>query len=343
VRTADTLWVNLDDESRRGALLSELRADAMVAAIAASTSTTAGVAETSGSPRRTTVDRMGVSSGYFEVLGFELVSGRGFMPVERTIDAGVAVVSEVLARQLWPADNALGQMLRLEASAPPPSDVLPAPSSSRTLTVVGVVRDQVSAVGMKFRGVYVPTEPEASGTSLTLRVRGNPEQARVALAGRLPGLDPGFGVMTLRTVVGMQAYALGLAFWAAVVLGGLALVLTVSGLFSVLSYVVAQQTKEIGVRMALGAAATDVTQLVLVQSLRPVAMGLAAGGGLAAAVAVVLKATPLAAEVGDSVDVLDPVAYAISLLLIISSCVLAVSVPAARAARIDPIATLRKD
>jgi len=81
---------------------------------------------------------------------------------------------------------------------------------------------------------------------------------------------------------------------------------------------------------------------VLSQSIRPVGFGLAAGGGLAAAVAIVLTATPLAAEIGD-LDVLDPVAYGASVLLIVTSCVLAVSVPALRAARIDPIATLRKD
>jgi predicted permease len=342
VRTTDTLWVNIDDESRRGALLRELRSDPIVAAVAASTPSTHGIVETSMSQSRTPADQIGVSSGYFDVLGFELLSGRSFTPAELTADAGVAVVSEVLARQLWPRDNAVGQTMRLEASSPTPSDSRPF-STPRTLTVIGVVRDQVSAVGMRVRGVYLPTGPDAAGTSLMLRVRANPEQARVALASRLPGLDPGFGVMTLRTVVGMQAYALGLAFWAAVVLGGLALALTVSGLFSVLSYVVAQQTKEIGVRMALGAATKHVTQLVLVQSLRPVAIGLAAGGGLAAAVAIVLIATPLAAEIGDSVNVLDPVAYAWSLMVIVSSCLVAVSLPALRAARIDPIETLRKD
>ena len=136
---------------------------------------------------------------------------------------------------------------------------------------------------------------------------------------------------------------LRIAFGLTVVLGGLALVLTVSGLFSVLSYLVEQQAKEIGVRMALGAATTNVVRLVLSQSLRPVGIGLAAGGGLAAAVAIVLMATPAASEIGSVVDVLDPVAYAASLLVIVTSCLLAVSVPALRAARIDPIATLRKD
>jgi ABC-type antimicrobial peptide transport system permease subunit len=141
----------------------------------------------------------------------------------------------------------------------------------------------------------------------------------------------------------MQAYLLQIAFGLTVVLGGLALVLTMSGLFSVLSYLVEQQAKEIGVRMALGATTGSVVKLVLWQSLRPVGIGLAAGGGLAVAVAIVLMASPAAAEIGDIVHVLDPVAYAASLLVIVTSCVLAVSVPALRAARIDPIATLRKD
>jgi ABC-type antimicrobial peptide transport system permease subunit len=82
---------------------------------------------------------------------------------------------------------------------------------------------------------------------------------------------------------------------------------------------------------------------VLSQSLRPVAIGLAGGGGLAAAVAIVLMATPISAEIGDSVDVFDPVAYAASALVIATACLIAVSVPTVRAARIDPIATLRKD
>ena len=119
--------------------------------------------------------------------------------------------------------------------------------------------------------------------------------------------------------------------------------MTVSGLFSVLSYVVEQQAKEIGVRMALGATTRNVVGLVLSQSLRPVGIGLVAGGGLAAALAIVLMATPAASEIGDIVHVFDPVAYAASLLVIVTSCVLAASVPALRAARIDPIATLRKD
>jgi ABC-type lipoprotein release transport system permease subunit len=208
------------------------------------------------------------------------------------------------------------------------------------LTVVGVVRDP----GRDSAGVYVPTSPETPETALCLRVRGNPEQARQVLLERLSSLEPAlFNIMTLRAMAGMQTYTLQIAFGVAVVLGGLALVLTVSGLFGVLSYVVEQRAKEIGVRMALGATTRSIAWLVLSQSLRPIGIGLVAGGGIAAALAIVLMATPLAAEIPDVVHVFDPVAYAASLLVIVTSCALAVSVPALRAARIDPFETLRKD
>jgi ABC-type antimicrobial peptide transport system permease subunit len=155
-------------------------------------------------------------------------------------------------------------------------------------------------------------------------------------------IDPGMGsIVTMKTLVGMQTYVTQAAFVITLVLGGLALVLTVSGLFSVLSYVVEQQSKEIGVRMALGAGSRNVVWLVLSQTLRPVGTGLIAGGGLAVAVAILLTAT--ATELRGWIDVLDPVAYSASVLVIVTSCMLAVSVPAVKAVRIDPIATLRRD
>jgi hypothetical protein len=268
-----------------------------------------------------------VSSEYFAVLGLDVVNGRSFTPAERTPEAGVVVVSQSLARQLWPTGDGVGQMLRLEAPA-------------RMLTVIGIVRDPGRASGMS-PAVYVPTRPENPETWLFVRVRGNLDRVRLDLLERLTGLDPAFGVMPLGN--GMEIALLRIGFGLTLVLGALALVLTVSGLFSVLSYLVEQQAKEIGVRMALGAATTNVVQLVLSQSLRPVVIGLATGGGLAVAVAIVLMSTPAASEIGGVVNVLDPVAHVASALIIATACLLAVSVPALRAARIDPIATLRKD
>jgi putative ABC transport system permease protein len=196
-----------------------------------------------------------------------------------------------------------------------------------------------------FSGLYLPIDPQSPGTSLMLRVRGDPEQARLALLDRLTRVDPALDheVGTIRTIAGMGAYFLQIAFWVTLVLGGLALALTVSGLVSVLSYLVEQRAKEIGVRMALGATTKNIAVLVLLQSVRPVGMGLLAGGGLAAGLAIVLLSTPAASEIGNAVHVLDPVAYAASLLVIVTACVLAASVPALRAARLDPIATLRQD
>jgi len=348
VRTSDTVRVSLEIETQRDALLQALRLDPLVAVVAASSRTGHGVietpaspAQTSVAPTRTSVEQLAVSSEYFDVLGLPLVSGRGFTQAERTAEAGVVVVSETIARQLWPNGGGVGQVVRFEAT--PSTPAAAPPPSPRMMTVVGIVRDPGSNSGMSFRGVYLPTGPESPGTWLMLRVRGNPEEARRALLERLTGLDPAFGILTLRSATRMQAYVLRIAFWVAAVLGGLALALTVSGLFSVLSYLIEQQAKEIGVRMALGATTKHVAELVLSQSLRPVGIGLAAGGALAAAAATVLMATPAASEIGGSVDVLDPVAYAASALVIAAASLIAVSIPTLRAAHLDPIATLRND
>jgi putative ABC transport system permease protein len=95
--------------------------------------------------------------------------------------------------------------------------------------------------------------------------------------------------------------------------------------------------------MALGATTREIAVLVLSQSIRPVGIGLLAGGGLAVGLASLLASMPDTAGIRNTIHVLDPVAYAVSLLVIITSCILAASIPALRAARVDPIATLRHD
>jgi ABC-type antimicrobial peptide transport system permease subunit len=193
------------------------------------------------------------------------------------------------------------------------------------------------------RSVYVPTAGDAAGTSLTLRVRGDTDRARQVLLDDLIRVDPGLGeISTMRNIARAQSYAMDLGFWVAVVLGGLALVLTSSGLFSVLSYLVEQRAKDIGVHLALGATTRDAASLVFSKLLRPVSVGLGCGVALAASVATVLMAAS-DSEIGTFIKVFDPAAYATSLLIIVVSCVLAAAVPALRAARIDPIATLRQE
>jgi putative ABC transport system permease protein len=357
LRTSDTVVVAIVNEPRRAAFLHAVTTHPSVAALAASSQPTSAVAETSVSGgdeanRRAemsnsmSVERMFVSPEYFDVLGIDVVKGRGFTQSERSVEAGVVLVSETAARRLWPDRNAVGQALRLHAPQSGEPDALSL--AARTFTVVGIASDIGGGLQFPdlfaFRGVYLPASPESPGMSLTLRVRGDPEQARLALLERLASVDPGLGTInTMQSIARMQTYVMRIAFWLTMILGGLALVLTLSGLFSVLSYLVEQRAKDIGVRMALGATTRNVARLVLSQSLRPVSIGLVVGVGLAAALATVLMATPAALAIGSVVHVFDPVAYVASLLIIVTACMLAASVPALRAARIDPIATLRKD
>jgi ABC-type antimicrobial peptide transport system permease subunit len=288
-----------------------------------------------------------VSPEYFSVLDIAVVRGRAFTPAERTPNLPVAIVSETTARTLWPNADAIGQVVRLDADPTSgPRSAGEPPLESRTFTVAGVVRDVAGLRFMPLKAavVYVPTSAAMPDTSLVARVHGDPELARQTLLNRLTTIDPNMArqVVTMRTMARMDTYFLQIAFWLTVVLGGLALTLTLSGLFSVLSYLVEQRTTEIGVRMALGATSRDVTRLVLLQSIRPIGFGLLIGGGAAAGLAALLLSTPAAGLIGQIVHVLDPVAYVGSLLIIIAACLVAAAVPATRAARLDPTRALRE-
>jgi ABC-type antimicrobial peptide transport system permease subunit len=177
-----------------------------------------------------------------------------------------------------------------------------------------------------------------------LRVNGDPDRVSRALSERLTAIDQNVAeVLALRTLTSMAAYLLAIPFWLTLVLGALALVLTLSGLYSVLSYLVEQRTREVGVRMALGATRRDIARLVVSQSARPVVIGVILGGSLTAALCGALLATPAAEFISSVVRLFDPLAYAGSLLVIVAACACAALVPALRAGRIDPVAALRQD
>jgi hypothetical protein len=257
---------------------------------------------------------------------------------------------------LWPDRSGVGETFRLEPDAgvqqpeaflrinpdaPIDNSLMPA----RVVTVVGVARDVrgFRFTGIKEAGVFLPTGLDTANTSIVARVQGDPDLARQALLGHLTQIDPNMGIITMRTVARLELFLLQVAFWVSLVLGGLALFLTVSGLFSVLSYLVEQRTREIGVRMALGASSRAVTRLMLAQTTRPVMAGLTAGTALAATLAAALLATPAGALISQFVLVADPVAYLASLGVIVAACLLAAWIPAARAAQVDPMRTLRQD
>ncbi len=360
---ADTVIVHITNEQMRGPTLEAVRRDPSIASVAASWpdalgSPRAAVAEASASARATadqTADERGkstigyrlVSPEYFGVLGIDVVRGRGFAQTERSASAAVAVVSESAARQLWPNLDPLGQTLRLEPDTNGGAERLDEPPLlARVFVVVGIARDvtRFRRADAREAVVYVPISAEADKTSLTLRVHGNPERARHALVERLTAIDPNMGeVLTLATIAEMVAYFLKIAFWLTLALGALALLLTLSGLFSVLSYLVEQRTRELGVRMALGATRRSIGTLVLSQSARPVGLGLLLGGSLTTALGAALLATPAADAIGSMVRLFDPVAYAASLLCIVAACVCAALIPALRAGRIDPVAALRQE
>jgi len=357
IRTSDTIVVAVGEERYRPALLEAVTAEPAVAMVAASWPTLAGgprtaLAEAGGT--RSTVAYQFVSPEYFAVLGIPVVRGRTFTTNERAPALSVAVVSEGTASTLWPGGEAIGQVLRLDrnqaAPAPSPSQTPGAdgpPVESRAFTVVGVVRDVPGfyIAPLPRAVVYVPTSTAMPGSALVARVHGDADVVRQSLLNRFAAIDPTLSqvdAFVLGWVTRMQTHFLRMGFWIAVGLGGLALALTVSGLFSVLSYLVEQRTREIGVRLALGATTIDIVGLVLSQSFRPVAVGLILGGVLSASASGLLLAT-LGRSIGQIVRVLDPVAYGTSLIVILTACLAAASIPATRAARLDPARTLRQE
>ena len=347
IRTTDTAIIPGINERLRQQIVDAVTRDPLIASVAASLpdpvfGTRPALAESAR--EKAPAAYKFVSPEFFTTLGIDLVRGRTFTAAESSVDAGVAIVTESFAKQLWPDGDALGQTLRLapDPAAPPLEGKTPPPLGS--FTIVGIARD---VAGFAFgegspTNVYVPITAIHAETILAVRVHGDPEIARRALLERLTAIDPNIEqIVTLRTVASMATYFLQIGFWLTLVLGGLALALTGSGLFSVLSYLTEQRTKEIGVRMALGATARDVGRLVLGQSIRPVGIGLLLGASLALATGILL--TTNLEPIGSVVHLLDPVAYAASLLVVVIACALAAWIPTMHAARIDPMKSLRHD
>jgi MacB-like periplasmic core domain/FtsX-like permease family len=358
-RTVDTLSIDVINDNKRDAMVRALASDRTVLAFAGVRPPLLalpprGFADAGGG--KVALSYKHVSAEYFDLLGIPIVRGRAFMTAESD-EHPVAVVSESIARTLWPNGDSVGKTFRIEPDLTarqggailtinPGAGAGGAPLTPRTVTVVGVSKDVAGfrITDVKEAGVFLPTTRDAPKTFLVARIQGDADLARQTLLERLTRIDPNMGkIITLRTVARLETFALTIAFWVSVILGGLALLLTVSGLFSVLSYLVEQRTKEIGVRIALGASSQEVTQMILGQSTRPVLFGLLAGAGLAASLARLLLATEAGALISEIVRVADPVAYLSSLLVIVVACLFAAWIPAGRAAKVDPMKALRQE
>ena len=353
IRVDRVLAVTVLDDGRRSAALDVMRTEPSIEAIAATWPSLLGArpatAESMSARVRAAITYQFVSPGYFDLLGVALIRGRRFSEVEQSASAGVVAVSESVANRLWPGSDPVGKLLRLESdSTLDPREAGDPTPVARSFTVVGVTRDvagfRMGSARMGGAGVYIPIGLEAARTSLLVSTRGDAEPARQALIDRLAQVDPHLAdVESLQTFANMERYLLSIPFWLTLVLGALALVVTLSGLFSVLSYLVEQRTREIGVRMALGATRRNVATLVLSQLVRPIGSGLLVGGSLTAALGGALLSTPAAEAIGETVRLFDPIAYAGSLLCSVAACVCAALVPALRAGRIDPVGAMRQD
>lgn len=284
-----------------------------------------------------------VSPEYFDVFRVPLVRGRNFTAEEGRDEAGVVVVSEATAHKFWPTSEAIGQTLRIQ---PPPSDVHDAVGKYPqhiTVRVIGIARDVVSysvVFGPDLTCIYFPTTAAAPlNRSLLVRVHGNAEVVRRSLDSRLSGAVPGGidRIIRMEQVLEVQYFPFRAFFWISEALGGLGLVLTAAGIYGVISYLVALRSKEIGIRMALGAEASGVIRMVLSESIKLAFSGMVIGSFIALAVARVLAAHIFLLQA------FDLSAYALSSGIVLAAASVAAWIPARRASLVDPVSVLRHD
>jgi predicted permease len=271
-----------------------------------------------------------VSPEYFGILGIPIFRGRNFTPAEAVSGLPVGILSAAAARRLFPNANSVGQAIHLTGK--PAGEV----------RVIGVAGDIVTCCipyGKDAALLYLPTAASTAHRALLVHVRGDVEAERRRLDARLGALAPGAveDIHSLDQYLAAGIYPFRAAAWIAFAVGGLALLLTVSGIYGVLSYSVIQRTKEIGIRVALGATTGNVTGLVLKQSLRLTAIGIGLGAPLA------LGLFRLLASKIVFMRVFDLAVFGAGLLLVGSAALAAGYIPSRKAARIDPIQTLRRD
>jgi predicted permease len=269
---------------------------------------------------------------YFPTMGTRIVRGRPFTAVDRAGEPRVAVVSEAMARALWPGRDPLGQCIRFRA------DTMPC------TTVIGVAENAIqnSLTDDQRLHYYLPIEQfeSAEGFALLVRVGGGSAAAAEPVRRALQRLMPGDGYVTTKPLADLvdqqrRSWQVGATMFLA--FGVLALVVAAVGLYGVIGYQVAQRMHELGIRTALGAGALDLVRLVVGQGLAVAIVGVA-GGSLAA-----LAASRWIEPLLFAQSATDPWTYAAVALVLVAVALLASAVPAARATRADPNAALRAD
>ncbi len=281
-------------------------------------------------PRGTASDV--VVPGYFDTLGIPILRGRQFASTDQPGSQPVAIVNQTFARRYWPNEDPVGKTLWLGCNG----------SGPRTMAeVVGVARDaKYESLDESPRPfVYRPLAQSWVGfLAAIVETSGDPAQFTAPLRATLHGLDSNLRVYEIQTLEQYASESLWKVRWQAsllAVFGGLAMLLAAVGLYGVVAYSVAQRTREIGVRIAMGAQQADVLWMVLARGLGLTAVGIGVGVALSAGV------TRLLATLLYGMSPLDPVAFAVASLGWTATAMLASYVPARRAMRVDPVVALR--
>jgi putative ABC transport system permease protein len=266
---------------------------------------------------------------YFAAIGIPLIEGRGFTPDDRAASNPVIIISRTMAKALFPDGRAIGKRIRSWRD------------ENLYREIVGVVGDirysgLTDAIG---HNVYVPhTQNSWRGLTLLVSSRIPPESLLRSVRDAIWSVDrklPVADVQTLDEVVNKNMAAPRFSMFLLVIFGAIAAALAAVGIYGVIAYAVTQRTREIGIRMALGALRSAVVAMVTWNAFRLAAAGVAIG--LAAAVAVNRVFASLLFEVEPT----DAATFAAASVLLLAVAMLAACIPAARAARIDPVTTLR--
>lgn len=277
-----------------------------------------------------------VSPGYFATLRIPLLRGRTIEVSDDRRDAPlVAVVNEAMARRYWPNGGVLGARITVWGD--------PSNPDTPWATVVGVVGNTVkeSLAAPPEQEMYVPmAQGPMNASTFVLRTDGDPDALAPALRRAVGAVDPDVALYGVRSMSDVVADSLAQRRFRMLVLSvfaGVALLLAAVGLYGVVSFSVAQRTCEIGIRMTLGAARDSVVGQVVLRGLGRVGVGIALG--LLASLAL----QHLIASQVFGVSATDPLTYAAASVLFAVVAVLACAVPAARAARVDPVVSVRAE
>jgi putative ABC transport system permease protein len=269
-----------------------------------------------------------VSADYFSTMGMSIRAGRALTDDDRAGEPTVAVINETLARRYWEGQSPLGARLFM---------------SGEPMTVVGVVTDirHVGPATAADAELYVPyAQIPPRSAILVLRTPGDPAALSASVRALLREIDPQLPLGTIRPMTTLVANHVAQPKFMATLLAsfaGVAAILAVMGVYGLLTFSVSQRTREIGVRMALGAGRGAVVRMVVRQSLFVVGLGVVIGAVAGALLSQSVRSQLFAVEPG------DPVTIVVMAALMLAAASVASFFPARRASRVDPVVALRND